>query len=205
MPDEYLFKICAIGSPNTCKTALIRRFVEGKFTTDYLPSLGVDITTKQVQVDDNNIKLILVDTAGQEFFGKLRPSYYSGTSACLIFCSLKDRTSINNVSNYLLEFRKHVSCPSVPITLVAVREIQTKDRDFKNGAKKKIKVESLLRKFLQKKRIGYFRKLFRGKRTADEEARNLAKKLGINFCLVNMSDPAALEKCIFRLLNELLL
>ncbi|MHA2075853.1 MAG: Rab family GTPase, partial [Candidatus Hodarchaeales archaeon] len=83
--------ICAIGSSDLEKTTLIRRFAEGKFTTNYLPTLGVDITTKKIQVDDNNIKLILVDTAGQEFFGKLRPSYYRGASACTIFFSLHKR------------------------------------------------------------------------------------------------------------------
>ena len=88
MTDEYVLKICAIGSGNVGKTSLIRRFAEGKFTMNYLPTLGVDITTKHLTVDNNLVKLILVDTAGQEFFGKLRPSYYRGASACLIIFAL---------------------------------------------------------------------------------------------------------------------
>ncbi len=117
MPDEYLLKICAIGSGSVGKTSLIRRFAEGKFTTNYLPTLGVDITTKQVQVDDNNIKLILVDTAGQEFFGKLRPSYYRGASACLIMFSLSEKPSYDAIPDWLAEFRKHIPEASVPIAL----------------------------------------------------------------------------------------
>ncbi|UCE15163.1 MAG: GTP-binding protein, partial [Candidatus Heimdallarchaeota archaeon] len=52
--NEYLFKICAIGSGNVGKTSLIRRFATGKFTEGkYLPTLGVDITTsKQLSVDN---------------------------------------------------------------------------------------------------------------------------------------------------------
>ena len=45
-PDEYLLKICIIGIPDELKTRMVRRYAEGKLITDYLPSLGVDITTK---------------------------------------------------------------------------------------------------------------------------------------------------------------
>jgi small GTP-binding protein len=118
--NEYLLKICAIGSSDLEKTTLIRRFAEGKFTTNYLPTLGVDITTKKIQEDDNNIKLILVDTAGQEFFDKLRPSYYRGASACTIFFSLHKRDTFNAVPLWLKEFRKHIPDASILITLIAV-------------------------------------------------------------------------------------
>ncbi|MFX0170361.1 MAG: Rab family GTPase [Candidatus Hodarchaeota archaeon] len=115
--NDYLLKICAIGSGSVGKTSLIRRFAEGKFETNYLPTLGVDITTKKIQVDKNQIKLILVDTAGQEFFGKLRPSYYRGASACLIMFALNDKNSFENVPDWLAEFRKHIPDPSIPIAL----------------------------------------------------------------------------------------
>ena len=97
MVDEYLLKICAIGSGSVGKTSLIRRFAEGKFTTNYLPTLGVDITTKRIEIQDNIVKLILVDTAGQEFFGKLRPSYYRGASACLILFALNEKSSYDSI------------------------------------------------------------------------------------------------------------
>ncbi len=114
--NEYLLKICAIGSGNVGKTSLIRRFAENKFDTNYLPTLGVDITTKRIMVDDNPIKLILVDTAGQEFFGKLRPSYYRGASACLIMFALNDNKSFSEIPNWLTEFSKYTANP-VPIAL----------------------------------------------------------------------------------------
>ncbi len=115
--NEYLLKICAIGSGSVGKTSLIRRFAEGKFTTNYLPTLGVDITTKKIQVDDNNVKLILVDTAGQEFFGKLRPSYYRGASACLILFALNEKSSYDAIPGWIAEFRKHIPGPNIPIAL----------------------------------------------------------------------------------------
>ena len=120
--NEYLLKICAIGSGNTGKTHFIRKFAEGKFDTNYLPTLGVDITTKKVCFNGIQVKLILVDTAGQEFFGKLRPSYYRGASACLIFCNIDDRKSIESIPDWLAEFKKYISCNVVPIGIVVIKE-----------------------------------------------------------------------------------
>ncbi|MHA2226050.1 MAG: Rab family GTPase [Candidatus Hodarchaeales archaeon] len=117
MVDEYLLKICAIGSGSVGKTSLIRRFAEGKFTTNYLPTLGVDITTKKIEIQENIVKLILVDTAGQEFFGKLRPSYYRGASACLIMFALNEKSSYDSIPTWLAEFRKHIPDVNVPIAL----------------------------------------------------------------------------------------
>ena len=118
MPDDYLLKICLIGYPSEVKTDWVRRFAEGKFTTNYLPIQGVDITTKQIQVDGNTIKLILVDTAGQKFFGKLRPSYYRGASAAIITFDKGDRDTFKAVKKWYREFKKHIPAVSVPIALV---------------------------------------------------------------------------------------
>ncbi|UCG00911.1 MAG: GTP-binding protein [Candidatus Heimdallarchaeota archaeon] len=120
MVDKYLFKFCAIGSGNVGKTSLIRRFATGKFTEGiYHPTLGVDITTsKHLSVDNKLVDLLLVDTAGQEYFSKLRPEYYRGASACLIVFALNERPSFEAIPDWLAEFRKYIPQSSVPIALV---------------------------------------------------------------------------------------
>jgi small GTP-binding protein len=119
--QEYLLKICAIGSGNVGKSEVLRRFSEGKFQKNFLPTLGVDVTTRSIQVDNALVKLILVVTTGRKFFGKLRPSYYRGASACIIFFTLNDRNSFNDVPNWLKEFRSKVSDEAIPIYLIAIR------------------------------------------------------------------------------------
>jgi small GTP-binding protein len=110
------------------KTSLIRRYAEDKFDGNYLPTLGVDITTKKITVKDVQTKLILVDTAGQEFFGKLRPNYYRGASACLILFALNDRTTYEAVPGWLEEFQKHIPTPDIPIALAGNKKDLEKER-----------------------------------------------------------------------------
>ncbi|MFX1286559.1 MAG: Rab family GTPase [Promethearchaeota archaeon] len=114
---EELLKICVLGSTEF-KTSLIRRFAEGKFTTNYLPTLGVDIITKQIKVNNNEVNLILVDTIGQEFFDKLRPSYFRGASAAIITFEKVDQNSFHAVRDWYRELKKHHPQAAFPIALV---------------------------------------------------------------------------------------
>lgn len=120
--DESLLKICLIGNSKS-KTALIRMFAEGNFETDYLPIIGMDITTKKIHFDDKTVKLILADIPGQEFFGLgifLRPTYYRGASAAIIVFDKNDLKTYETVPDWLAEFRKHSLDPTIPIALVGL-------------------------------------------------------------------------------------
>ncbi|MHA1946560.1 MAG: Rab family GTPase [Candidatus Hodarchaeales archaeon] len=118
--SEYLLKICVIGSGDVQKTEIIRKYAEDKFDGNYLPTLGVDITTKKVTINRTQTKLIIVDTAGQEFFGKLRPNYYRRASGALIFCNMYNRKSIESIPSWLEEFRNHKPSPNIPISIALV-------------------------------------------------------------------------------------
>jgi GTPase SAR1 family protein len=71
-------------------------------------------------INRTKTKLIIVDTAGQEFFGKLRPNYYRGASGALIFCNLYNRKSIESIPSWLEEFRNYIPSPDIPISIVLV-------------------------------------------------------------------------------------
>ena len=74
--DEYLLNIVFVGNDTHSKSTIIRKYASGKFDVSYLSIQGIDIMTKKITVVVKPIKLILIDTAGEPFFGKLHPSYY---------------------------------------------------------------------------------------------------------------------------------
>ncbi len=138
--NEYLLKICVVGTPSELKTNLIRQFAEGKFTTNYLPTLGVDITTKKIQVDDSYVKLIIVDAAGQEFFGKLRPSYYRGASGAIIVFESNEEGDISIPLEWIKEFRKHIPNERIPTFFVEVKsENKNQEEDIKTPSSSKLR------------------------------------------------------------------
>ena len=113
---EFVFKIVAVGSGGVGKTSLIRRFALNKFGTNYVMTLGVDFTTKELKVFDKLVKIVCVDTAGQEYYGKIRPSYYSGATAAFIVFDLTNRTSFESLPKWIAELRQYL--PNIPIAIV---------------------------------------------------------------------------------------
>ncbi len=220
--NEYLFKICAIGSPSSPKTSLIRRYAENKFDKNYLPTLGVDITTKKITIENNNIKLILVDTAGQEFFGKLRPSYYRGASACMIFFLIEDKQSIAAIPNWIMEFRKHVPSKDIPILLLGIKNYPqktqkvTKLSDKNTVRPQKGKLSPILHFILRKR--SNFRlkkkknhkpetKVLEKSSVSSKEGYHYAYLHNMDYCEIDFEDPSSsqgLENCFIRLTNKFL-
>ncbi|MFX1282439.1 MAG: Rab family GTPase [Promethearchaeota archaeon] len=105
MRNEWVLKICSAGSYQVGKTSLIRRFAEGKFIHDYLPTIGVDITTKKITVDDHQVKIVLVDTAGEEYFGRIRKTYFEGAFGCIICYDITRRETFEDLDRWISDFR----------------------------------------------------------------------------------------------------
>jgi small GTP-binding protein len=61
------YKILLIGNATVGKSSLLRRFVEGKYSTDYYSAtVGIDYKRKVVKLTEKAaVKLQIWDTAGQ--------------------------------------------------------------------------------------------------------------------------------------------
>ena len=102
-------KFNSVGSYRVGKTSLIRRYAENKFTSDYLPTLGVDITVKRLKINHKqntfNVRLVLMDTAGQEQFGGLRNTYFQGAAGCIAVYDVTRRESFDDLNRWITDFR----------------------------------------------------------------------------------------------------
>jgi small GTP-binding protein len=74
------FKIVVAGEPAVGKTTLVRRFTGKQMRDQYIPTLGVEITTKKVKLGKDLVTLMIWDLAGQPQFKIVRPIYYKGSS-----------------------------------------------------------------------------------------------------------------------------
>ena len=118
MRDKYVLKICSSGSYQVGKTSLIRRYAEGTFTSNYMPTIGVDITSKLITVNNQQVKLILHDTAGQEVFGRLRRFYYEGSVGCLVIYDITRRETFDSIGHWIADY-KSVRGDDKPLVLIA--------------------------------------------------------------------------------------
>lgn len=101
---RWQFKICLIGDGYVGKTSIRRKYLGQGFRSNYIPSLGVDFAQKTVMYnDDETVRLVIWDIAGQPQFQSLRRRYYEGCSGLILAYSVVDRESFDNASKWLVE------------------------------------------------------------------------------------------------------
>ena len=103
---EYSFKVIIVGDPEVGKTSITLRFTNKAFLRTYIPTLGVNITDKNIRVDHSKIKVIIWDIAGQSKFQTTRKNFYRGAEGIIMVFDLTKRKSFDNLSEWYKDVKK---------------------------------------------------------------------------------------------------
>lgn len=113
----YIIKILNIGDYSVGKTSLALRYTQNRFSSSYLPTLGVDFHSKNIQFDeDTTLRVVLFDTVGQEKLVSLRRRYYTGAHGAVIVFDVTRKETYEHLNNWIDEVRER--CPDIPIIIV---------------------------------------------------------------------------------------
>jgi len=104
----YNFKIVVCGDPGVGKTSTILRFTDDAFVRTYIPTLGVNISEKNVEVNKIKVKLILWDIAGQIKFEAMRRHFYKGAEAVIFIFDLTNRKSFESIPNWYKDVERNI-------------------------------------------------------------------------------------------------
>ena len=110
------FKICMLGAPAVGKTSLTTRFVEGRFSEDYVTTVGVKVDRKDVVLGEETSRLIVWDINGEDRFHHVQASYLKGASGALVVIDGTRRKTVETA----LELRQRLADVSgdVPVAVV---------------------------------------------------------------------------------------
>ena len=98
-------KIIFIGDAGVGKTTIISRIMDNPFNEVYEPSIGVDFMSKIIKYRGQNIKLQIWDTAGQEKYKGLIPSYVRNSSIVFLIYDISVKSSFDNIPNWITFIR----------------------------------------------------------------------------------------------------
>ncbi|MHA1379042.1 MAG: Rab family GTPase [Candidatus Helarchaeota archaeon] len=126
MSKIYIFKICVIGDPGVGKTSLINRFSEHKFEKEYKPTLGANILIKDMKFDDNSVKFLIFDIAGQARWNQVRKLYYKGAQGSLLVYDVTRPNTISSITNWNKELIHNTG--EIPKVLIANKIDLEKER-----------------------------------------------------------------------------
>ncbi|RNA24431.1 ras-related Rab-11A [Brachionus plicatilis] len=104
---DLLFKIVLIGDSGVGKSNLLTRFTKNEFNFKSTSTIGVEFSTRTVQIQNKKIKAQVWDTAGQERFRSITSAFYRGAVAALLVYDITKRESFENVDKWYKELRQN--------------------------------------------------------------------------------------------------
>lgn len=98
-------KVVFVGDQGSGKTSIIKAFIYGSFDYNYQATIGIDFLSKTMYVDDRPVRLQIWDSAGQERFRSLIPSYIRDSSVAVVVYDVSSRTSFASSSKWIEDVR----------------------------------------------------------------------------------------------------
>jgi len=97
--SDVEYKLVIVGGEGVGKSALTIQLIQGKFVTEYDPTIE-DSYRKQFTVDDDQLILEVLDTAGQEEYAAMRDCYIRTGHGFVVTYSITNRDSFVAAENF---------------------------------------------------------------------------------------------------------
>jgi Ras-related protein Rab-2A len=117
MSYAYLFKYIIIGDTGVGKSCLLLQFTDKRFQPVHDLTIGVEFGARLVTIDNQQVKLQIWDTAGQESFRSITRSYYRDAAGALLVYDITRRDSFLHLTRWLEEARQNGN-PSMTVMLI---------------------------------------------------------------------------------------
>jgi small GTP-binding protein len=110
------FKIVIAGNGRVGKTSLVHRYVAGTFNRSYSVTIGADFATREVNMGNETVRLVLWDLAGQRRFQIVRDGFYRGARVVLLVFDITNRQSWKDMLLWEKEVAQRV--PTAQIVII---------------------------------------------------------------------------------------
>ena len=111
--------LITLGDGQVGKTSLIYRYIDDTFTFDYLSTIGIDSKKKIIKLKNNEqIKVKIFDTAGQERFRSITSNYIKKANGILLIYSVDNPKSFENIETWYQSIYEDDNKNKLPVVLI---------------------------------------------------------------------------------------
>lgn len=112
-------KLILLGDSAVGKSKLVERYLQDNYDPRRLSTHALTLYRKNITLGDDGkqVKIDLWDTAGQEKFNSMHPSYYYKAHVCILVFDVTRKSTYLNLKNWYQELRTY--CPNIPCILCA--------------------------------------------------------------------------------------
>mmetsp|Transcript_25884 Transcript_25884/g.45974 ORF Transcript_25884/g.45974 Transcript_25884/m.45974 type:complete len:222 (-) Transcript_25884:284-949(-) len=115
--DNNGIKVILLGDSAVGKSKLIERFLMDKYVPLRNSTYALTIFRHKALVDGKSIDIDFYDTAGQERFASMHPSYYFRAQSCVLVFDVSRKITYKNLMQWYKELKQYR--PDIPIICVA--------------------------------------------------------------------------------------
>lgn len=129
--NPYVVKCVLLGNPSIGKSTLLNVLTTGRFDNQYEATVGIDFGTKLITLPDYNnqqIKLQIWDTAGQEKFHGIIKSYLRDVYIAFLVFDLTDRNSWDGMVKWKKELENYIKYDQIPLIVLVGTKSDLKDQ-----------------------------------------------------------------------------
>ena len=129
---EDSISIIIIGDSKVGKTTLMKRYINGNFSENIIPSLGIELYRKIKEINRKKYLIKIWDTCGQERFKALTQNYYRNADGVMLLFDSNNIESFHNL-NIWLNSLKEYSIKNFPLIIIGTKSdlpINVHDNDI---------------------------------------------------------------------------
>jgi small GTP-binding protein len=117
--NTIINKIILIGADAVGKSAIVNMYVNGDFFEEYIPTLGLSIINKELQImKDIKITFSIFDLGGLKSFAKIRRHFYQHSKAVLIVFDYLRPETLKMIDGWIDEARQFIKDSTIPYIIV---------------------------------------------------------------------------------------
>jgi Rab-like protein 2 len=131
--DPADLKIILLGDSAVGKSKMVERFLMDKYNPRQLSTYALTLFRHNAVVDEREWKIDFWDTAGQEQFEELHPSYFFQANAAIMAFDVTRKVTYKNLEKWLSQMKRHCN-ENIPVVCVANKvdaEPSARSRSFK--------------------------------------------------------------------------
>ena len=98
---NYIIKVALVGDYGVGKSCIVSRFTKDYFPLNEMTTLGVDFDCKIMDYKENQYKIQIWDTAGQEKFQSIVKSYIRDLNVCILVYDVTQYKTYINLKKWL--------------------------------------------------------------------------------------------------------
>jgi small GTP-binding protein len=93
-------KIIIIGEAGVGKTCILKKFVDNEFNENELTTISLSFATKNMTINNEEIKLEIWDTVGQEKYKALAGVFFKNSDAAILVYDIANLNSFQQLTEY---------------------------------------------------------------------------------------------------------